>query len=404
MPHTGLILFDDLQARRWEPFALTRPAGELIFGAMKLVERAERALGLECIGYLTSEHLADFREAGTPEMLGLGDLPEDRDLLFWCSRAVVDAGEQLAVPAGAGVYVIDGQPVGLLVPAGQRPEPGFLDGLEVTARPEAELVVEGHLLEWVWDLLLETPDQLGRDLASAAGRRGQRTRRGIFVEGRHRLILGRGVRIEPGTVFDTRAGPIQLGDEVEVRAGTRLEGPAVVGTRSRLLGGSFERISAGPRSYLHGEMADSVVLGYTNKAHDGYLGHSYLGKWVNLGALTTNSDLKNNYRPVRVWTPGGVLDSERTKLGCFFGDHVKTGIGMMLGTGTVVGAGANLYGSAVPPRYVEPFSWGEGEALGEYRLAEFLDTADRVMARRGVELGERGRRYLESCWRKGRGG
>ncbi len=120
--------------------------------------------------------------------------------------------------------------------------------------------------------------------------------------------------------------------------------------------------------------------------------------------MTTNSDLKNNYRPVRVWTPGGVLDSERTKLGCFFGDHVKTGIGMMLGTGTVVGSGANLYGSAMPPRHVEPFSWGEGEALGEYRLAEFLDTADRVMARRGVELGERGRRYLESCWRKGRGG
>jgi hypothetical protein len=123
-----------------------------------------------------------------------------------------------------------------------------------------------------------------------------------------------------------------------------------------------------------------------------------------LGALTTNSDLKNNYRPVRVWTPAGVLDSGSLKIGCFLGDHVKTGIGLLLGTGTVVGAGSNLYGSAMPPRYVEPFSWGEGADLGEYRLAEFLDTAERSMARRGVELGERGRRYLESCWRKGRGG
>jgi UDP-N-acetylglucosamine diphosphorylase/glucosamine-1-phosphate N-acetyltransferase len=212
------------------------------------------------------------------------------------------------------------------------------------------------------------------------------------------------VRIEPGVLFDTREGPIRLGDGVEVRTGTRLAGPTAIGEGSRLLGGSFERIVAGPHSYLQGEMTDCVVLGYTNKAHQGYLGHSYVGKWVNLGALTTNSDLKNNYRPVRVWTPVGVLDSGSLKIGCFLGDHVKTGIGLLLGTGTVVGAGSNLYGTAMPPRYVEPFSWGEGADLGEYRLAEFLDTAEHSMARRGVELGERGRRFLESCWRKGRGG
>ncbi len=227
---------------------------------------------------------------------------------------------------------------------------------------------------------------------------------GVHVLGSHPLILESNVQLEPGTLLDAREGPIQLGADVEIRAGTRLAGPAAIGTRSRLLGGSFERIATGPYAYLHGELADSVVLGYTNKAHDGYIGHSYLGRWVNLGALTTNSDLKNNYRPVRVWTPAGVTDTGRTKVGCFLGDHVKTGIGMLLGTGAVVGAGANLFGVAMPPRYVQPFSWGEGEDLGEYRLADFLETAAAAMKRRGVELDERGRRHLESCWREGRGG
>ena len=146
------------------------------------------------------------------------------------------------------------------------------------------------------------------------------------------------------------------------------------------------------------------MLGHTNKAHDGFLGHAYLGKWVNLGAMTTNSDLKNNYRPVRVWTPSGVTDTGHNKVGCFLGDHVKTGIGMLLNTGTVVGAGANLYGSVMPPSYVEPFSWGQGDDLTEYRLAEFVDTARAAMARRGVDLDERGQQFLEACWRKGRGG
>jgi UDP-N-acetylglucosamine diphosphorylase/glucosamine-1-phosphate N-acetyltransferase len=397
----GLILFDDLQAQRWEPFALTRPVGELLFGAEKLAERAGRVLGLEVVGYLTSEHLVDFDGTGAPGVLDLDHLPE-RDLLFWCSRAVPESGPEVAVPTVPAVYLIDQRPIGLCLPAGQRPDQGFLSELRLGSEPGTRVSVQGRLLEWMWDLLADGPEQLVRDLAGTA--QASEVPEGVYREGTHGVILSPNVRIEPGALLDTREGPIRLGDGVEVRTGTRLAGPAAVGEGSRLLGGSFERIVAGPYSYLQGEITDCVILGYTNKAHQGYLGHSYVGKWVNLGALTTNSDLKNNYRPVRVWTPAGVQDTGNLKIGCFLGDHVKTGIGLLLGTGTVVGAGSNLYGSAMPPRYVEPFSWGEGDDLGEYRLAKFLDTAERSMARRNVELGERGRRYLESCWRKGRGG
>ncbi len=401
MAHPGLVLFDDLQAQRWAPFALTRPTGELLFGAEKLAERAGRVLGLEVAGYLTSEHLLEFGEAGAPGVVRLDELPSD-GLLFWCSRAVPESSPETESEKGPAVYLIDERPVGLYLPAGQWPDPEFLGELRLGPEPETRIKVQGRLLEWPWHLLADCPEQLARDLAEAEP--ATEVPDGVYHEGKHAVILAADVHVEPGVLFDTREGPIRLGDGVEVRTGTRLAGPTAIGARSRLLGGSFERVVAGPFSHLQGEIADCVILGYTNKAHQGYLGHSYVGKWVNLGALTTNSDLKNNYRPVRVWTPAGVLDSGSLKIGCFLGDHVKTGIGLLLGTGTVVGAGSNLYGTAMPPRYVEPFSWGEGADLGEYRLAEFLDTAERSMARRGVELGERGRRYLESCWRKGRGG
>jgi hypothetical protein len=154
---------------------------------------------------------------------------------------------------------------------------------------------------------------------------------------------------------------------------------------------------------IRGEFAESVALGWVNKAHDGHIGHAYLGAWVNLGAETTNSDLKNNYSTVRLWTPDGEADTGEMKIGCFLGDHVKTGIGLLLNTGTVVGAGSNLYGAEMPPKHVPPFSWGTGGVLEAYRVDRFLQVAERAMQRRGVTLSDGARRQLEGAWRRGRG-
>jgi UDP-N-acetylglucosamine diphosphorylase/glucosamine-1-phosphate N-acetyltransferase len=171
-----------------------------------------------------------------------------------------------------------------------------------------------------------------------------------------------------------------------------------------VLGGSCADISVGPVCKVHGELEACVILGYTNKAHDGFLGHAMLGCWVNLGALTTNSDLKNNYGTIRMWTPAGEVDTGEQKLGCFLGDHVKTGIGLMLNTGTVVGAGSNLFGAIQPPKYVPPFRWGSGERLVPYELDRFLDTARAVLKRRGVALDDRMRAMLERAWQRAQTG
>ena len=144
----------------------------------------------------------------------------------------------------------------------------------------------------------------------------------------------------------------------------------------------------------------TVVFGHANKSHEGFVGHSYLGRWVNLGAGTTTSNLKNTYGTVALWTPDGIRDTGLQFLGTLFGDHAKTGIGLRLTTGSVVGAGANVYGGAMPGKYVPPFSWGEGSSLGAYRLEKFLDVAERAMARREVPLTPGGRALLSAAYRR----
>ena len=212
------------------------------------------------------------------------------------------------------------------------------------------------------------------------------------------LSLGDGAVIEPGVHVDTRAGPVRLEAGVRVEGPARLTGPLFIGEDSSVLGGSVGTSSFGPVCLVRGEVAHSVFLGFVNKAHDGYIGHALLGRWVNLGAFTTNSDLKNNYRPVHVWTPEGEKDTGLLKVGCFLGDHVKSGIGTVINTGTVIGAGSNLFGGTMPPAVVPPFSWGVGADLRDHRLAKFLATAEQAMARRDQRLTRGVTRILEAAW------
>jgi UDP-N-acetylglucosamine diphosphorylase/glucosamine-1-phosphate N-acetyltransferase len=217
------------------------------------------------------------------------------------------------------------------------------------------------------------------------------------------VFVERGATIEPLTVFDVSAGPVMVRAGATVRAFTRLVGPCFVGEGAQVLGDRVHGCAIGEGSVIRGEISESIVIGQANKGHEGFVGHSVLGRWVNLGAGTITSNLKNSYGTVQLWTPEGVRDTGTVKLGTFFGDHVKTGIGARFTTGSVIGAGSNVYGTAMPPRYVPPFSWGEGDALQEYRLEDFLKTAERALARRSVPLSEAMRRQLRAAHARGRG-
>ena len=255
----------------------------------------------------------------------------------------------------------------------------------------------GRWLDEVWELITTLVPMLREDIDALGPTMTCAPVEHATVIGPHAVYVEAGATIEPLVVFDVSAGPVLVRAGSVVRAFTRLAGPCAVGAGSQILGDRVSGCSIGDASVIRGEISESIVLGHANKGHEGFVGHSVLGRWVNLGAGTITSNLKNSYGPVSLWTPSGVRDTGALKLGSFFGDHVKTGIGARLTTGSVVGAGSNVYGAAMLPRHVPPFSWGEGDKLGEYRLEEFLRTTERAMSRRSIALSDGMRRQLTAA-------
>jgi UDP-N-acetylglucosamine diphosphorylase/glucosamine-1-phosphate N-acetyltransferase len=202
-----------------------------------------------------------------------------------------------------------------------------------------------------------------------------------------KVYISKGSQIDGQVVLDARSGSIYIGERVKIQSHTLVKGPCYVGDDSVLAGGKIrEGTSIGPVCRIGGEVDDSIFLGYSNKYHEGFLGHSYLGEWVNLGALTTNSDLKNNYGNIRVMVNGTEVDSGQTKVGAFIGDHVKMGIGTLLNTGISIGFASNLFGGGMlKSKSVPSFFWGSTEKQEEYKLTKFLETARAVAKRRGKE-------------------
>ncbi len=393
-------MFDDRIADGFAPFALTRPCGELLYGRWSVRQRVERAAGTPVLGHVTRAWLGQYTESGAPPVVDPAAIPTDTSRLFWSSRAVADPTVQ---PGEAANFWIDGSLAGVAQDAGEE-----TPDMEWFASPSAlpdrrDVDLDGEWLKAPWDLVSGGGDRLRIDLERRLAECADATPPGVHRLGDAPLVLGSHATIEPGCLVDTREGAVELGAGVEIRTGTRLEGPVYAGDHSRLLGGSISTLAAGPFSYLRGEIEEVIALGSCNKAHDGFLGHAVLGAWVNLGAMTTNSDLKNNYGSVRMGPPDALVDTGLTKMGSLIGDHVKTGIGVLLTTGTTLGAGSNIFGAEMPPGWVPPFSWGHGANLAEYRREAFLATAATVLPRRGVEADEATLAWLAAAWDEERG-
>lgn len=387
-------MFDDERADSWAPFALTRPCGELIFGRWTLRERLERVAGVRVAAHVTRPWLRRYTEPGAPRCPDPNRL--SAPCTVWNARAV-PALDAAWGDRPANLWVADAL-AGVRLPADADPprEDWF-----ATPRPRPGLpdrAMPGEWIEHPWDLVSAGAGRLAADLAATLGQEVAETPHGCWRLGDGPLRIGHGSRVEPGVLFDTRDGPIELGARVEIRTGTRLGGPLYAGPGSRLLGGDISRFSGGTRSHVRGEVDGVTTLGYSNKAHDGFLGHAYLGRWVNLGAMTVSSDLKHTYGGVRVGPPGALRDTGLLKFGCLLGDHVKTAIGTRLETGCVVGAGSSLFGSEAPPRWVEPFSWGGGGEAERYRRAAFISNATRVIERRGLEGSAEFGAWLGDVW------
>jgi len=394
-----LYLFDDRSARRWAPFTLTRPMGELRYGCLTPRERAQKLFDLPCAGHLTRAELEGFDEPGAAPVIQRGDIPAEATRILLSSRAVPDF-QAAPDPGGFARLAIGGETVGWILEPG-RPLPSDAElraPASATGGPVHELA--GEILGRPWHLVEGTPARVAKDVLELFP--DDHKPKGVVRIGKAELSMGPKAEIEPGVVVDTRKGPVRLDDGARVEGPARLVGPLYVGRNTTVVGGHVGASSVGAGCKVRGEVTNSVFLAWVNKAHDGFLGHAMLGRWVNVGAGTMNSDLKNTYGTVRVWTPDGQEDSGLLKVGCFLGDHVKTGIGTRLNTGLVIGAGSNVFGGGMPPTVVPPFAWGSGADLADYRFDQFIRTTEIAMARRGEALTPGVRRVLAHAWQSTR--
>jgi UDP-N-acetylglucosamine diphosphorylase/glucosamine-1-phosphate N-acetyltransferase len=420
--HLPLVVYDDAIARTFEPFALTRPIGSLVAGVAPITQRWSMALQVRCAGCVAAPHLADFDE--DPGAVS-GTMPAGTIV---ANSRFAPALELIGQRGGsdgkskdmqAGTWTSGGRVAALrlrkALPIAELAS-GSLT-LESLARGESHVAtVDGWWHDEIWDFVKHLPTTLSDDIRRMQTLPIYRDHFGAWMAPSHVTIIGDDpvlvwannpgsgdappATIEPHVVLDASAGPILIESGAHIRSFTRITGPCRIGRASTIVGGDITGCSIGPVSKIRGEISSSIVLGYSNKGHEGFVGHSYLGRWVNLGAGTTTSNLKNTYGSVALWTLQGVRDTGMQFLGTLFGDHVKTGIGTMLTTGTVLGAAANVYGSAMPPKAVAPFAWGEGEPYDTYRLDKFLLTAAAMMERRHMRLTDRAKKQLTASFEK----
>ena len=429
-PVQTLVFYDDARARTFEPFALSRPLCEMRVGALLMRERWEHALRAKAVSFVGAPQLAHFTEDGAPvfesALIPVGTIlvnsraaialadgalaylrrddkqpaPTDRTWYVNGALAAVQLRGNLdsALLANGTIALEEIAALDLAadapVPAKRRTE-----GSE-QADTNARVDVNGVWLEEVWDIVRHLSPLLTADIPALAASLKCSTVPSMAptqpensVASDHLAFAEQGATVEPFTLFDTTLGPILLRKGATVQAFTRVVGPCYIGENSSVMGDRISGSSIGDTCRVHGELSATVFVGHSNKGHDGFVGHSIVGRWVNMGAGTITSNLKNTYGTVALWTPEGVRDTGLQFLGTLFGDHVKTGIGMKLTTGCVLGTAANVF-DRMPPKVVEPFAWGTGAPYGSYSIDKFVETAERMMSRRHVTLNDEGRALL----------
>jgi UDP-N-acetylglucosamine diphosphorylase/glucosamine-1-phosphate N-acetyltransferase len=397
-----LCLVEDSGVARLEPLTLTRPVYDLLLGASTLGTKIARAfevgLGPNRRSAVVRTHLEAVQQERDPHTV-----LNDRD---WLGKGpVVAVNARWAPPAGfealgetmtPSVGLCEGRPAFAFVGPDDSIDlgPANVDSwFESMFSKHGGHEVGGDWIERPWDLVAKNGAYLERDFA-ASGRVGLTNRHlstVSLVGASDRLFVHETARIDPYTVLDTTNGPITIGPGVWIQPFTRVEGPCFIGAESQLFRANLRGgVSIGPNCRIGGEVEASIVIGHSNKYHEGFLGHAYVGEWVNLGAITSNSDLRNDYGEVQVPLQGDPISTGMTKVGCFIGDHSRTGLGAMLNTGTSIGTMCNVLPAGILlPKHVPSFSAVlYGRVAPGFPLEEMFETARIVTGRRGKVFSE----------------
>ena len=387
------ILFDGNVRNALLPFTFTRPVADIRIGILTIREKWEKYLG-STTTTLTEEYLSEkfpMVEMEENVMINASFLPNDI-----LSEMVSNLEVNQAIFKGDEIIAFH---------TTENQEEVDFDTYEILEYDQDCLTVE-H----TWDIFSKNDAAIREDFELLTeNRKSQPIPKSVNVIGHENIFIEEGAKLEFVTL-NASTGPIYIGANSEIMEGSVIRGPFALCEfgRVKLASKVYGATTVGPHSVIGGEVNNSVLFGYSNKGHDGFLGNSVLGEWCNIGADSNNSNLKNNYEEVKLWS----YETEsfaKTGLqfcGLMMGDHSKCGINTMFNTGTVVGVSTNIFGPGFPRNFVPSFSWGGASGFTTYITKKAFETARIVMARRNVEFDEIEARILENVfeltkkWRK----
>jgi len=373
----NIILFDDESREQMLPLSYTRPVAELRTGIFTIRERWEKLLKGSA-SYITSDYLSHRFPMHLEDdniVINGAVMPNDRLVRLIeqlePNEALMDEGNLIAARLNRHQFenLLRDESI------------EEISGLELAETPFIHLA-------YPWDLFLYLRATIEYDFHLIThGRQSQ------VIPSNNQVIAGDNIFLEEGAqvtcaILNAQSGPIYIGKNAHIMEGSIIRGPVTIGEGSVIKMGAkiYGPTAIGPDCKVGGEVNESVILGHSNKAHDGYLGNSIIGEWCNLGAGTTVSNLKNNYSTVRMWdySTRSMRDTGLQFLGLVMGDHSKAGIQSMFNTGTIIGVASNIFGDGFPPKFIPSFSWGGASGLVTHRFEDALATAGKVMARRNI--------------------
>ena len=389
----NFVIFDDEKRSNFFPIALTRSTGDLRVGILKLRQRISSYLELSETSVIVSSELeAIYKERHKDWKVN--EVTND-DTTFINSRIKFDTKAKKAIIALRADECLTKSETVLAakcIPYKKKITSeniySIFSDLKRIENPKI------NCWEYLWEFVEENAEYIKRDFNDVFYDRDNyfETELGTTVINPYNVWIGAGTTIKPGVVIDATDGPVVLDENVTIMPNAVIIGPAYIGKGSTIKIGAkiYEGTSIGSMCKIGGEVEETIFQGYSNKQHDGFLGHSYLGEWVNLGAGTNNSDLKNNYKTVSVYfyPDKKEMDSQNQFVGTFIGDHSKTGINSTINTGTVIGVGCNLFGLEMINKHISSFEYGNGSETKENLLEKFIETAEMVKKRRGLQFSE----------------
>jgi len=391
-------LFEDEDCKNFLPITYTRPVFECRSGMFTLLERVQKTYSESKILLFTREYLAPTLKKRVSYPVNKPEHIDDHLLLVNGSLIVDEKVKRLAEKKLAkNVLMLQNNRLAI---GSLSEEIARKHGKEL-CKPLTKALLKKlskecktlnvtnlPLINYPWDLVNQNSDLLKKDYAEAAKRKSEGTldRKAAVYGDKRNVYIGKGSRVEAFALLDARQGPIFIGNETLIHSGSRLTGPSYIGDKTIVASGLIRKgCSIGHVCRVGGEVEETIIQGYSNKQHTGFIGHAYIGEWVNLSAATTNADLKNTYGNVTVEIEKKRVDTKNIKVGCFIGDNVKTSIGTQIYTGIKIGVAAHVHGfltENVPPFTIWAKSLGAKNV--ELTCESAIKTQRRAFSRRGV--------------------